>query len=566
LWDPNTGKEVRILEGHKGSVNCIALSADGRWLASGSQDHGLRLWEVSTGKEWRRFRRHDAPIERMALSPDGKTLASSCLGGTLRLWNTDTGKQLHSLPIDPGSRIGAMTFTPDSKHLAFVNHFAKGIQLVDVAGGNLIRTFNGHTDNIKSLVFSADGTTLISGSADHTIRSWDVASGKERRRYGDGNAEVNCLALAPDGKTLTYGTYPDGLVHIWDMAANKDLVAPWKATEWCVVSIAYSPDSKKVAVCRDAIAIHETATGKRLNPPPENDSRVLQVEYSADGKLLAVRRQDETIELWGTANWRKVATIKATTGRFASMAFCPSREHLTTAEGNFNRGRIEGVIRHWDPQTGKRLQEFPLDGGWLMALSYSADGEMLACLQVGSRKVFILLDAATGKERGRITDPDSSGRNLRLSPGGRLLACGTSTKSVALWDLKVGKVVRAFGKTVPGARELLAFSADGRTIATPGGQVVDRGNPAQPDIVLWETATGRERLHIPVKEGPVSQIAFSPDGRLLASTGWNETIHLWDRWTGEEVSRLTGHRGRANSLSFAPDGKTLASGGTIVPS
>src|SRR5215510_5639535 len=78
LWNPDTGKEVRILEGHKSYVNCIALSADGKWLASGSQDHDLRLWEVDTGKERRRFLGHDAPIELLALSPNGKVLASSC--------------------------------------------------------------------------------------------------------------------------------------------------------------------------------------------------------------------------------------------------------------------------------------------------------------------------------------------------------------------------------------------------------------------------------------------------------------------------------------------------------
>jgi WD40 repeat protein len=557
LWDPDTGKELRTLEGHKSYVNCIALSADGKWLVSGSQDHDLRLWEVDTGKAKRRFRGHEAPIERLALSPNGKVLASSCLAGTLRLWDTDTGKEIRSLPIDKGYRVLAMTFTPDSKHFAFNNRWDKGIQLVDVAEGKVIRTFEGHKNEVHELIFTADGATLISGAADHTIRVWDVASGKEQRRYGDEKQLVRCLALAPDGKTLTYGTHPDGLVHIWDLATNKDLVPPWKAHPWCVVSIAYSPDSKKVALGRDTIAIHETATGKRLNPPTESQSPVHQIEYAADGRSLAVWRRDETIELWETAKWRKTATIKPKIGRFASMAFSPSGKYLTTAEGDFN----QGFLCHWDPQTGKRQQEFPQGKGWIEALSYSADGETLTCVHTSQHGIFLLWDPATGKERVRIPATDTSAKNARISPDGKLLACFTSRNTVALWDTKTQTLVRDFGKMLPGGWGLLVFSPDGRTIATPGGQGVDDRIPIQPDIVLWETATGQERLHIAHNEGQVRQIAFSPDGRLLASAGRSETIRLWDTWTGKEVGRFTGHRGWVISLAFAPDGKTLASGG-----
>jgi WD40 repeat protein len=557
LWDPDTGKGLRSLEGHKSYVNCIAFSADGKWLASGSQDNDLRLWEVATGKERRRFQGHTAPIERMALSPDGKVLASSCLGGTLRLWDTATGKETRSLPIDGGYRVRAMTFTPDSKRLAFINRPDKGIQLVEVANGKLVRTFQGHDGGVNGLAFSGDGATLFSAGQDHTIRAWDVTAGKELRRYGDAKTEVTSLALAPDGKTLTFSTHPDGMAHIWDLAADRNLVPPWKANRWNLSSIAYSPDSKKVALGRDAIAIHEVATGKRLNPTAENEGQVHQLEYAGDGKALAVWRQDETIELWDTAKWRKAATLTAKTGGFSSMAFSPDGKRLTITEIAANQGRI----CHWDPRTGKRLEELPAGKGSLDGVSYSADGATFAGIEIDRQRVLVLWDATTGKERRRITDPDRGARSPRLSPDGALLACATPKNAVALWDTKTEKVIRSFGKPSLGGPELLVFSPDGRTIATQGGEGMDGRMPVQPDIVLWETATGLERLHVAMSAGPVAHAAFSPDGRLLATVSRTETISLWDTWTGEEVGRLTGHRGWINSLSFAPDGKTLASGG-----
>jgi WD40 repeat protein len=564
LWDPSTGKEVRILEGHKSFINCIALSADGKWLASGSQDNGLRLWDTRTGKEKRRFLGHDRPIERLALSPDGKVLASSCHAGTLRLWDTRTGKQIRSLPIDPGYRVLAMRFSPDSKHFAFNNHFDKGIQLVDVADGKLVRTFPGHKDNVTGLTFSSDGKTLISGSSDHTIRAWDVATGKERRRYGDGKNDVTCLALAPDEKTLTYGTHPDGLVHIWDIASNKHLVPPWKAHRWCVVSIAYSPDSKKVAVARDTIAIHQTATGKRLNPTPENMSPIDQIEHASNGKWLAVRRRDGSIEVWDTSKWRKSATLEATIGEFTSMAFSPDGKDLTTAEGIGNKG----IICHHDPKTGKRQKEVSQGEGWIEGLSYSADGKELAFTHLSPKQEIIIQDSATGKERARIPNPGHSTRKPRLSPEGRFLAGPgrlrrrqTGKGAFGLWDTKTGELVRRFGGVSHPTPELLVFSPDSRSIATSGSRGVAQRRESWQDVVLWETASGEERLRISMEDGALSQIAISPDGRLLAAAGQGETIRLWDAWTGKAAGRFSGHRGWMNALSFAPDGRTLASGG-----
>jgi WD40 repeat protein len=185
LWDPDTGKEVRMLEGHDSRVTCSGFSGDGKRLVSAADNNDLRLWEVDTGKVMRRFYGHDAPVDRIALSPDGKVLAAGGRGSKLLLWDTDTGKEVQSIPIDKGYGVLAMTFSPDGKYFAFNNRPDKGIQLLDVADGKVIRAFEGHKDNVYELAFTADGSTLISGSADATIRAWDVASGKELRRYGD---------------------------------------------------------------------------------------------------------------------------------------------------------------------------------------------------------------------------------------------------------------------------------------------------------------------------------------------------------------------------------------------
>lgn len=561
LWDPNTGKELRVLEGHKGGVQRIALSADGKWLASCGHNKDVYLWEFETGKVRRKFPRHYQPILRLSLSPNGKRLVCSSIRGRLRLWDTDTGNEIPSLPSRGNFGDEAMTFTPDSKQFAF--YAADCIHLLDVATGKSIREFEGHTGHVYELIFTPDGATLFSCGFDRTVRAWDVASGKEKRRYGDEKQTVGCLALAPDGKTLTYAT--GFLVHIWDLAANKDRGSPSKTKAWDAPAIAYSPDSKKVAVGGEAIHIYETATGKRLNPPLESESPSRQVEYALGGKMLVVWRYDNTIELWDTMKWRKIQTLRTKKEFFVSMVVSPNGKYLTTGEGDTSQGKRHGIICIWDLQTGKRQKEFPLNEYWFDSLSYSMDGKVLGHYQGDSQsRFFVLRDAATGKEQKRLPGPRISHAewNPRLSPNGRAVAWGAMNNAVSLWDTKTGNLLRAFGDLRAAyLRMPPVFSPDGRTIATLDDRGKGGQKPIQIDIALWETATGKKRLHIAPNDGQVKQIAFSPDGRLLASACEWETIRLWDAWTGKEIGQFTGHRGPIKTLSFASDCKTLASGG-----
>src|SRR5262249_32960831 len=139
--------------------------------------------------------------------------------------------------------------------------------------------------------------------------------------------------------------------------------------------------------------------------------------------------------------------------------------------------------------------------------------------------------------------------------------CAEHMKAMSLWDPVAGTEVRSFGQ-VEGGRAVGAFSPDNRMLASPGCD--RRPAPGEyrdaPEVILWETTTANQRCRLRGHNRQICAIAFSPDGRLIATAAQEETIVLWDAATGKEVGRLSGHRGWVEALAFSPDGKTLVSG------
>lgn len=188
----------------------------------------------------------------------------------------------------------------------------------------------------------------------------------------------------------------------------------------------------------------------------------------------------------------------------------------------------------------------------------------------------VLRETITGKERLRLRKHPGNVRCLVFSPDGRTLASGAAAQrtegpnvdqaprvihTIRLWDLARGQERLRFG----GDRysvDALAFSPDGRTLASgrwTSGSFQEGGKPDAP-VQLWETATGKERGRLEGHSGSVSSVAFSPDGQLVAAGGMDRTVRVWEVRTQKQVARLVGHRAAVTAVAFLPDGRAVLSG------
>jgi WD40 repeat protein len=589
LWEAATGIEVRTLQVPRDCwPAALTFLPDARTLVAGclqtkrpgaliDLDDTIRLLDVSTGQEIRTMTGYHGSVQSVAVSPDGKTLASADREGVIRLWDVGTGRQIHARP---GRH--AVAFSPDGKTLA---SGGEAIRLWDVATGQEIRRFGRFAEETDqgSLVFSPDGKTLVSGDA-AGARLWDVATGKEMRRWARGRPYVAAL-LSPDGKTLAWaGT--GGQFVLADVATGKD-VHTLKGNLNGFRAVAFSPDSKNLASATGdgSIVLYNVASGAEILPWMKKDIRpwmkheapVTDLAFSPDGKVLATggdgpsSSQNAAIRLWEVATGKGLHLLTGSAGQ-GPLAFSPDGRTVATLDAKNRR-----FIQMWDVDTGKQIRTLSMDTGkrnrssW--DLIFAADGRTL--LGVNGDSEICSWDPGTGREVGNVMlgkqRGEAEGEKI-FAPNGKIVATvlasnvsrlGYEPNTIWLWNVATGQEIAALeGHTHQVSA--LSFSSDGQRLVSGDSdgtiRLWDAASGKQ--VRLWRAAAGGLR-YSPVRSlrYPIGALALAPDGKTLASTG-GDTIRLWEVLTGQRIRTFSGHCGDTQSLAFAPDGKKLASGST----
>ncbi len=240
IWDLTTGKEMQTIAAHSSWVKSLAISPNGRIMASGSNDKTIRLWDLRDGNRIRTIEGHTGSVNAIEFSPDGQILASGSDDETIRLWGAETGSRLLTITGHKGA-IHALAFSPTGQTL-ISGGSDRVIRFWNLETGTRQRTLSGHEGVINALIFTPDGKTVISASDDGTIRLWDTSTGDQKASWKDHDSPVKSLAISADGNTLLSG---GNNVMVWDLKTGKKLATLWGHNK-PINALAVSPNGRIV--------------------------------------------------------------------------------------------------------------------------------------------------------------------------------------------------------------------------------------------------------------------------------------------------------------------------------
>ena len=589
VWDVASGRELRTLgttsvsaSGFTGGGGGVSLSPDGRQLATlvtGSEKPTVKVWDTSSGRELRSIALPDEELStaEIAFPTDGRLLVSGVVDKQIKLWDV-TAKPTERKLGQTAMEFAPVRFSRDGRQLALVENYA--VRRWDSATGQELPVLNVPNGGLLTgqagafVGFSEDGKKIATGGFDTPTILWDMETGKQILKLEGRTNMAYKVSFSPDGSQLSSG----GRTR-WDLRTGRGLRIAAKPAEKMIG--VPSPDGRLLAAYTlnsNAVSILETPSGRQLQSlkPATAGAAVRSIAFSPDGTML--------LTTYGPV---------------------PDQHQRSTSMGQ--AGANENQAKLWDVKSGRELRSLML-GASASEAGFSADGKTLAT--IASMDQLSLWDTASGSKL----------RDLTSSPMAKLGAFGNMSNMPNPGTISPGTIRGSMPKpgsmpSMPGMPNIadmtammsdmigtmsagtmgrsitsFAFSSDGKILAAGGvesksnldqmmnaqmaqGQKKSKNQkPVDPDdfmknmkveaigrVVLWDTTTGQQIGELKGHGKGVTQVAFSRDGRFLASSSSDNTIKIWDVASRRELRTLIGHTTNIDSMDFSPDGQLLAS-------
>ncbi|QDT44933.1 Serine/threonine-protein kinase pkn1 [Gimesia alba] len=495
VWDIATGKAIHTLDGHTDTVSALAITPDGKRIVTGGYDQSLKLWDLETGKLLRSSGLHKKAISSIAISPDGQTILSASYqnlivsridngqgilelksdraafdnfsmspdgkfivssGSQPQIWNLATGSPILNLEGDEGFRISCLAVSPNGKQVIAGTH-SRALLVFDIATGKLSKTFLGHSHTVTQIAFLPDGKHFISGSYDDTLKLWSLENESPVLTPQAHSREVNHVVISSDGKQAVSAA--QGELKVWDLQKGKlqnNLKAPLHSNNW----ISYLPDERFI-ISGSSASFHgwDIDTGAEIHDFKAKN-HMGDVAVSPDGSRGIttsedIRTQSKKLTIWDLTKRKLLRTMFAHKKSIASLAISADGKRLFS--GSLNEFKV------WDLESGELLHTYEEPMGLVRHLKLTSDGKYALTSGVVDKQHAILVwDLLEKKRKHTLKGHTQRVRCLAVSPDGTLAVSNADDKTIRLWDLIQGKLLKTYA--FEDKANDIAIASDNRTL------------------------------------------------------------------------------------------------------
>ena len=576
LWDLETNSVVRTFEGHQGTVHAVAFTPDGQAILSGCEDRTVRIWDVATGHMRQLFRGHSLAVRGIAIAADGRLAYSASEDGTIREWNLLT-KATRTLFTGRNHQLGPLAVTANGRQLIF----SAGdwtIRVMDLVDIGATRRLEGHSGVVRSLALAPDDSTLISGGDDGAVRAWTLGTGEPVLELHGHSGSVEALAFTPSGRHAVSGSR-DRTLRLWDLEAGTALQV-LQGHSGFVRAVAISSPARVVSGSTDGTIRHWNVASHSVDRAAEgHNEAVSRLALSMDGSHAISGSGGSDLLLWQTergydecaegthpeaaAAAHVAGRLEGHTGRIQAIDL--------TADGRLAvTGSRDKTVRIWDLGLKRATHILKGHAREIVDLQISADGDRIASFS--RDRTVRIWDVRTGQALRVLVSEDNDRARASLSSSNAMIA-----------ELETGPIVDLTTKPIP-LNPSIAFSPDGSclVLASQGSVCVwnlrtgtmDNRELGDVDIVAIDFDSSSQCVLMGSLFGPlllwrlgqddpvlleghsgkVLDVVVGPGGHSAVSAASDDTICIWDLDAARLKRHVQGGHGRADACVIARSG------------